>query len=241
MNGPSFLELARQALTSTRRGYNLLAPKFEQTTYATPLEWIDQSLKRVEERFGSPSRAHGLDLACGTGRGARALKTYCQRVDGIDFSAGMLEQAARMSDGLQGLEWICSDLHGVELHPRRYDRIVTFGAWGHILPNFRQQLLTEVVDSLKPGGVFLTLTSDEPRIWEKRFWDFLIFDLAIWIRNRIWFEEFHMYYRLNYTDRLINCLEDVLSGRAEYDLDAEPLAGFEELPIKLVTVHRKPR
>ena len=135
-----------------------------------------------------------------------------------------------MSDGLQGLEWICSDLHGVELHPRRYDRIVTFGAWGHILPNFRQQLLTEVVDSLKPGGVFLTLTSDEPRIWEKRFWYFLIFDLAIWIRNRIWFEEFHMYYRLNYTDRLINCLEDVLSGRAEYDLDAEPLAGFEELP-----------
>jgi SAM-dependent methyltransferase len=239
MKGPSFFELARQALTSTRRGYNLLAPKFEQTIYATPLEWIEASLQRVEERFGAPTIGHGLDLACGTGRGARALKPYCEKVDGIDFSAGMLEQAAKMSRGLDGLEWICSDLHGLELPSNRYDRIVTYGAWGHILPSFREQLLSEVVDSLKPGGVFLTLTANEPGILEKRFWYYLIFDFAIWLRNRIWFEEFHMYYRLNSTDRLIACLGDVLATREGYSLEAEGLVGFEGHPLKLVTVHRR--
>ena len=238
MKGPSFLELARQALSSTRRGYNLLAPKFEETIYATPLEWIEASLNRVEERFGTPAQGQGLDLACGTGRGARALKPYCARVDGIDFSAGMLEQAARMSHGMGGLEWICSDLQGLELSPNRYDRIVTYGAWGHILPSFRRQLLSEVVDSLKPGGVFLTLTANEPGIWEKRYWYYLVFDFAIWLRNRIWFEEFHMYYRLNSTDRLIACLREVLATRVGYNLYSEALDGFEEHPLKLVMVQR---
>jgi SAM-dependent methyltransferase len=238
MNGPTFFELARQALTNTRRGYDLLAPKFEHTMYATPLDWIDSSLKRVEERFSLSSEGRGLDLACGTGRGVRALRQYCDHVDGLDFSVGMLEEAARLSHGIEGVEWICSDLHDLDLKANHYDRIVTYGAWGHILPSFRKHLLSEIVDSLKPGGVFLTLTSNEPRIWEKRFWYYLFFDLAIWVRNRIWFEEFHMYYRLNSTDRLIASLYEALETRSGYSLESEPLSDFEELPLRLVTIHR---
>lgn len=237
MNAPSFWELARQALSSTRRGYDLLAPKFEHTPYATPNEWIEASLTQVERMFPC-SGGPGLDLACGTGRGVRALRSFCGRVEGVDFSPGMLEQAARLSTDLDALEWMCTDLNKVRLPADRYDRVVTFGAWGHILPDFRAHLLSEVVCSLKPGGVFLTLTSNEPRIWEKRFWYYLFFDLAIWIRNRLWFEEFHMYYRLNSTARLMASLQAVLEGKSMYQLLAEPLEGFEEIPLTLVIVRR---
>ena len=35
-DGPTFWELARQALSSTTRGYDLLAPKFDVTPFRTP-------------------------------------------------------------------------------------------------------------------------------------------------------------------------------------------------------------
>lgn len=34
--GPSFVELAKQCLSSTERGYDLLAPKFDYTPFRTP-------------------------------------------------------------------------------------------------------------------------------------------------------------------------------------------------------------
>ena len=39
--GPTFLELARQALSSTERGYDLLASKFDYTPFRTPNEIIE--------------------------------------------------------------------------------------------------------------------------------------------------------------------------------------------------------
>jgi hypothetical protein len=39
--GPTFWELARQVLSSTERGYDLLAPKFDFTPFRTPEEILD--------------------------------------------------------------------------------------------------------------------------------------------------------------------------------------------------------
>jgi len=57
--GPTFLELARQGLSSTRRGYDLLAPKFDDTPFRTP----DPIVRVVGERLARHGRfAGGLDL-----------------------------------------------------------------------------------------------------------------------------------------------------------------------------------
>ncbi|MFA5506126.1 MAG: class I SAM-dependent methyltransferase [Vulcanimicrobiota bacterium] len=238
---PTFFELARQALSSTQRGYDLLAPKFEQTPYATPVPWVRAAIERIEQRYPLEGRdGHGLDLACGTGRGARVLRRYCGSVEGVDFSEGMLEQARRLSAGYSGLHFRQAELHKLELPRRRFDRVVCFGAWGHILPSFRARLLEQVVESLAPGGVFFTLTANEARIFEKRFWYYLAFDLAICIRNLLWFDEFHMYYRLNSTRRLMESLATVLGARADCVLSSEPLPGFEKIPLALVAVYRQP-
>jgi len=39
--GPTFWELAEQCLSSTERGYDLLAPKFDFTPFRTPDEILD--------------------------------------------------------------------------------------------------------------------------------------------------------------------------------------------------------
>src|SRR4051794_37685152 len=62
-NGPTFWELAVQALSSTERGYDLLAPKFDYTPFRTP----DFILSRVREHLQTLSPiAAGLDICCGT-------------------------------------------------------------------------------------------------------------------------------------------------------------------------------
>ena len=86
--GPTLLELARQALSSTESGYDLLAPKFEYTPYRTP----DEIVAAVVEKVGSSPRV--LDLCCGTGAGMKALRPHCQEIVGLDISEGMLAIAA---------------------------------------------------------------------------------------------------------------------------------------------------
>src|SRR5437764_10956724 len=87
--GPSFFELAVQALSSTERGYDLLAPKFDFTPFRTP-DCVLQAARSHLERLG-PWRA-GLDICCGTGAGVQLLRPLChERVVGLDFSRGMLD------------------------------------------------------------------------------------------------------------------------------------------------------
>ena len=54
--GPTFFELASQALSSTRQGYDLLAPKFDFTPFRTPdliLECVAPLISQPESVAGS--------------------------------------------------------------------------------------------------------------------------------------------------------------------------------------------
>src|SRR5947209_13036832 len=88
-NGPSFFELAEQALSSTERGYDLLAPKFDYTPFRTPQFLLDAVARQLPALgpFG-----WGLDLCCGTGAALAMLRPFCtEAVVGLDISCGMLD------------------------------------------------------------------------------------------------------------------------------------------------------
>src|SRR5262245_30289642 len=91
--GPTFWELAVQAMSSTERGYDLLAPKFDYTPFRTP----DVILEPIATHLASTGPvANALDICCGTGAAMRVLRPLCtERVTGIDVSAGMLAEARR--------------------------------------------------------------------------------------------------------------------------------------------------
>src|SRR6188768_2493456 len=98
--GPTFGELARQALASTRSGYDMLAPKFDWTPFRTPA-WL---LDAVAPHLGAPgSVGSAVDLCCGTGAALPLLRPLCrERIVGADFSLGMLAEARRATSGAGG-------------------------------------------------------------------------------------------------------------------------------------------
>jgi len=98
--GPTLLDLAVQALSSTDRGYDLLAPRFDVTPFRTP----DDLLAVVASHLQSgPPIQRAVDLCCGTGAGIRMLRPLVRElVVGVDRSAGMLDQAQVQSRTMPG-------------------------------------------------------------------------------------------------------------------------------------------
>ncbi|MCX5401609.1 class I SAM-dependent methyltransferase [Streptomyces sp. NBC_00102] len=228
--GPTFRELAVQALSSTERGYDLLAPKFDHTPYRTPDRVLD-AVTGALRPLGPFAR--GLDVCCGTGAGLGVLRQVChERVTGVDFSAGMLTvgraslpdagtaragamgRAARAGErgragraGQPGpvVDWVRADARALPFAPA-FDLALSLGAFGHFLPRERPGLFAQVHASLRPGGRFVFPVGAPPALGSRAYWTLLGFDAAMRVRNALWRPRFVMYYR---TFRLPDVLADL--------------------------------
>src|SRR5262245_42817076 len=142
--GPTFWELARQCLSSTERGYDLLAPKFDFTPFRTP----DFILDGMAQCLGEPrSIDSALDVCTGTGAAIRILRPLCRRrVVGIDFSRGMLAVARqRFPDEpeLAPVELVQADVLQMGFR-EEFDLAVTAGSLGHILPKDEPRFVEQI-------------------------------------------------------------------------------------------------
>jgi SAM-dependent methyltransferase len=201
--GPTFLELMRQALVSTERGYDLIAPKFDRTPFRTP-EPVLEALATV---IGGPgSIRSALDVCCGTGAAMRHLRPLCsERVVGLDFSRGMLDEARRrLADapgalrgprrgGRARVELIRGDALALPFD-EEIDVVTCVGAFGHVLPEDEDRFVAGIVRSLRPGGRFVFATGRPPRATTAGFWMAHGFNAAMRVRNAILRPPFIMYY-----------------------------------------------
>jgi ubiquinone/menaquinone biosynthesis C-methylase UbiE len=192
--GPTVWELVAQGLSSTERGYDLLAPKFDYTPFRTPEAILTAALSCLG---GAGALATALDVCCGTGAAMWHLRPLCrERVVGIDFSQGMLDVARRYTDRAPG-DAVIELVRGNVLHlPFRaaFDVAVCFGALGHILPREQPQFVAEVARALKPGGRFLFVTAPLPSRWSRQYWLARGFNAVLHLRNILLSPPFTMYY-----------------------------------------------
>lgn len=192
--GPTFWELARQGLSSTQHGYDLLAPKFDYTPFRTP----DELLAAAVPHIGSPgSIDSALDVGCGTGATMTMLRPLCrQRVVGIDFSHGMLEIARQQAAAMPGhakVEFVEANVLAMPFR-EEFDVAASFGTLGHFLPRDRPILIDQIWRSLKPGGRFVFASSYLPPWYSRRYWLSRAFNGAMHLRNWLIRPKFIMYY-----------------------------------------------
>lgn len=192
--GPTFFELARQALSSTEHGYDLLAPKFEYTPFRTP-DWLLEPVAKALGASGPMNRA--IDVCCGTGAGMRFLRPLCREsVTGLDMSAGMLEEAKKQLAGAPGtakIELVRGDAFDMPFDGV-FDVATCFGALGHILPKDEPRFVDAVRKTLKVGGRFAFVTSTVPPVMSLRWIVSRGFNAAMHVRNAILSPPFVMYY-----------------------------------------------
>jgi ubiquinone/menaquinone biosynthesis C-methylase UbiE len=191
--GPTFLELAEQALSSTDRGYDLLAPKFDRTPFRTPDEVLRVAADAVAE--AAPSRV--LDVCCGTGAAMQWLRPVAREaVVGVDRSRGMLAQAARNLASAPGAARVALVRGDALALPflGTFDAAVCFGAFGHILERDEPAFVRSVRRALRPGGRFVFATAPMPPPWHPARLLAHGFNAAMRVRNALLRPEFVMYY-----------------------------------------------
>jgi ubiquinone/menaquinone biosynthesis C-methylase UbiE len=221
--GPSFLELARQGLSSTRRGYDLLAPKFDYTPFRTP----DQIVRVVGERLARRGPfADGLDLCCGTGVGLRMLRPLCAgQVVGLDFSAGMLAEARRRLGEGADVALVQGDALALGFE-EAFDVVTCFGAFGHIPRREEQRFVAGIFRALRPGGLFAFVTLPMPRPFSPHWLAGRGYNAVAHLRNllvRPPFVMFYLTFTLEAAQRLL--AEAGFETEVERDRFPEPYRG----------------
>ena len=195
----------RQALSSTDKGYDLLAPKFELTPFRTPDAVLNAAVP-VLGNDGSIARA--VDLCCGTGAGLKLLRPLCREaVVGIDRSQGMLTEArTRLAGPGAPLLLVRGDVLDSPFKSA-FDLATCHGAFGHILEEDEPRFVARVHDMLKPGGRFVFYTAHKPKLTNPGLWLAKGFNAAMRVRNALLHPQFVMYYLTFLLNRATTLLE----------------------------------
>ena len=122
--------------------------EYERNSFARGTE---QEVEFLREALALEPGALLVDVGCGTGRHARALRAEGVRVVGVDVSAGLLQAAGERSPG----DWVQADARRLPLRESSADAVMSVcqGGFGITLGN-DAQVFAHMVRVLRPGGRF---------------------------------------------------------------------------------------
>jgi ubiquinone/menaquinone biosynthesis C-methylase UbiE len=127
----------------------------------------------------------------------RHLRALCkERVVGLDFSHGMLDEARRnvaAAPGEAAVELVHGDALALPFE-QQFDVVTSVGAFGHILPEDEDRFVAGIARAMRPGGRFVFATSEMPPLSSASWWISRSFNAAMRVRNALLRPQFIMYY-----------------------------------------------
>ena len=192
---PTFFELLQQSLQNVEGGYDLLAPKFDQSRYITPEEILRPFFNKLSQEKGAFDK--GIDICCGTGAATVHLAPLCQKeMVALDLSQGMLEQCqSKLQPIAPTLKKTFVKANALAMpFENEFDIAVSFGAFGHILETEEEVFIAQIHKILKSGGHFFFITTTALPFYSISLWRQRIFNGILRIRNFLIEQKFIMYY-----------------------------------------------
>jgi ubiquinone/menaquinone biosynthesis C-methylase UbiE len=123
----------------------------------TPADIYKEHIDRYVFAAGIVSGLEVLDVACGTGYGARCmLQRGARRVTGVDLSLEAVGYARERFGGDGGGRFVCGDAVSLPFPDRSFDAVVSFETLEHIRAYGR--FLAECRRVLADGGVIVCST-----------------------------------------------------------------------------------
>jgi ubiquinone/menaquinone biosynthesis C-methylase UbiE len=229
-DGPSLVELVIEGLSSTRRGYDRLAPRFDATPFRTPAAVLERVAAHVAK---GPPVGTLVDLCCGTGAVLEHLAPHADALVGVDFSPGMLAVAqARLAAHAHRVTLVEADVLAWE-PDRPADLVTCFGAFGHV-PGREPEVLALVHRLLRPGGRFVFVTAPRPGPGHRAFWLGHAFNAVMHVRNALIPPPFVMLYLTFPMERALE-----LCRAAGLDPTVHPLGWTERPEMVIVDAARR--
>ena len=102
--------------------------------------------------------ANVLELGCGTGSTALHHAPHVRHIDAFDFSASMIDIARRKAAAgdVKNIAFRCREANNLCAADARYNVVLAMNLL-HLLPEW-QQVIEQIHDQLRPGGVFISTT-----------------------------------------------------------------------------------
>ena len=153
------------ASRAVREMFTAIAPRYDLLNHLLSANvdklWWRRTAKTFADILSRPG-ARALDLCCGTGDMAFALRRHAPKahITGADFSHAMLLRALAKSENLKAMRWIEADALHLPFPDESFDLVTS--AFGFRNLADYDAGLREIRRVLRPGGEFGILECSEP-------------------------------------------------------------------------------
>jgi len=133
--------------------------------FETGVREIEQSMQQVLALNPGLGKRRALDFGCGVGRLTQALARHFERVDGVDISASMIQQANAYNQHGSRCQYVVNQRSDLRIFPdQHFDCIYSSITLQHMPPRYSRRYIAEFMRVLAPGGAVLFQLPSETRM-----------------------------------------------------------------------------
>lgn len=114
--------------------YEIISKDYDAHRNRSPYFKIIEGLTRrcFHENTRNRTFERGLDIGCGTGRNIPIFIEKCKRIEGIDFTPGMLKYAQKIFKAHKNVNLMIGDVQNLPFNDEEFDLIGCFKVLPHV-------------------------------------------------------------------------------------------------------------